>query len=100
MTDIHIRLTKERLNLVTWGDLISLEEAQENGKANRAVRDIAAKFVANGQGDYLPTEEAIAQLNQLPMGQMVEVTRQLLAAINDYSANPTNGSDSPSLPPE
>lgn len=93
MTEIHIHLTKERLNLITWGDLVSLEEAEENGKANRAVRDIAAKFVTNGQGEYLPTDEAIAQLNKLSMSQMIEVTRQLLAGINDYAANPTNGSD-------
>lgn len=80
--DIHFKIDTERM---TFDDLITLEEIQEN--ANRAkwrsLKNLLARFVTNEDGEFLTEGDALKVLGQLTIEQINAAASQFYAAINE-----------------
>lgn len=71
---------------VTIGDLMDLEEAQEE-ESVREMAKIFARFMQNGAGEPLPEDEALAELRKFTMPELSEAVDQFREA--------AQGTDSP-----
>lgn len=83
MADIKLVFDESR---VTIGDLMDLEEAQEENSV-RQMANIFARFVQNGSGEPMPEDEALAELRKFTLVDLNEAVEQFREA--------AQGADSP-----
>lgn len=92
--EIRIHVTNERLDELTVHEMVAVENVGEGIVSMKALRGIIAKFVLNGDGSYLPEDEALKLVDEIKRPQFLVVTREFFAKVNDLAVNPTTGSDS------
>ena len=71
---------------LTFNDLIALQDGQA-----RAVRDVLARYMVDEQGVSIPLDEASKVLGAMKLAEVADIAKQFTAAIQDKTANPTNG---------
>jgi len=87
MGEIHLHVTKERLDELLLDEVIALEEPQ--AATARQLRDAVARFVVNGDGAYLPAAEAKRALGHVTQAKFVEIAHDLFAQVRGLAVNPT-----------
>ena len=71
---------------LTFDELIALQEGQA-----RAVRDVLARYMVDEQDVSIPPDEASKVLGAMKLAEVADIAKQFTAAIQDKTANPTNG---------
>jgi len=71
---------------LTFDELIALQEGQA-----RAVRDVLARYMVDEQGAPIPFQQACEVLGAMKLAEVADIAKQFTAAIQDKTANPTNG---------
>lgn len=83
MADVRLVFDEEH---VTIGDLMDLEDAQEDNSV-RKMAGIFARFLQNGSGQPMPEDEALAALREFTLADLNE-------AVNAFR-EAAQGADSP-----
>jgi hypothetical protein len=87
MSEIHLHVTKERLDELLLDEVIALEEPQ--AASARQLRDAVARFVVDEKGAYLPAAEARRALGHVTQARFVEIAHDLFAQVRGLAVNPT-----------
>jgi hypothetical protein len=85
--EIHLHVTKERLDELLLDEVIALEEPQ--AASARQLRDAVARLMVNGDGAYLPAAEARRALGHVTQARFVEIAHDLFRQVRGLAVNPT-----------
>lgn len=70
-------------DLLTLDDMIALE----TGFNAKTMRDVFARFITDGAGNYLPEAEARAAVGRLTLKELKGVSQQFADAMKDVQAS-------------
>ncbi len=98
MATLEIRADAGRAQeLLTVDEMLLVIEGSEQQtfepRQLRTLVEMVAKFVWGGE-DYLPFEEARAQVGKLNLRQLTEAARALFTTVEDSAVPPANGAGS------
>jgi hypothetical protein len=74
---------EERKKRLTWDDLETIEMLQEDGLSLRRVKALAARFMTDDKGQYLPYDKALKTLGSLMEEEIADVLAKFIAAIQE-----------------
>ena len=84
MTEIHLLITEQSVNSMTWEEYEAFERAQEGDVKMYQIRPILARFMVNGDGKTpIPTKQAMKILGELPMPKIQETIAVFGNALRD-----------------
>ena len=78
VAEIELKITKDSLDNLTWGDW---EILQDGDISYKDARRLAALFMVDGFGNQIPFDEAMETLKQLRTSQIREVASNLTSRI-------------------
>lgn len=90
---------EQRRKRLTWDDMETIELMQEGQTSARRLKALAARFMVDEQGQFLPNDKALKILGSLTEEEVGDVLTQFVEALNGAAIPKSNGSGS-SLPSE
>lgn len=84
---IHIKVTQERYEQITYGEFLAIDEG-----GLRATGEFIARFLMRSDGVYHEHEEAMEILLKLTMPQITNITEDIKLQIDDIVAKKKNAS--------
>lgn len=98
---------EERRKRLTWDDLDTIEMMQEGEVSPRRIKTLAARFMVDDKGQYIPHEKALKVLGSLMEEEIADVLAKFSEAIQGAALPKANASESrsrseassPILPP-
>lgn len=74
---------EERKKRLTWDDLDTMEMMQEGEVSSRRIKALAARFMTDDKGQYLPYDKALKVLGSLMEEEIADVLTKFGAAIQE-----------------
>ncbi len=93
MVEIRINVTAERLDMLTVDEMVAVENVGVGIVSIKDLRGIIAKFVVNGDGAWMPEDEALKVIGKILRPQFLDVAREFFAGVNRTAINPTTDGD-------
>ena len=89
----------ENRKRMSWGDLNTIEMIQDGQVSSVRLTALAARFMVDEKGAYIPHDRAIRTLENLNQDDIESVLKQFTEAMQAAAVPPTSGNPSP-LPSE
>jgi hypothetical protein len=86
------RSTQENNKRLTWDDLDTLEKMREGETTSIGMKNLVARFMADGKNVYMPHEKAIKILGKLSSDEITDVISQFTSALQNAAVSPMSGS--------
>jgi hypothetical protein len=87
---------EERKKRLTWDDLETIEMLQEGELSPRRVKALAARFMTDDKGQYLPYDKALKTLGSLMEEEIQDVLVKFIEAIREAALPKASASGSSS----
>lgn len=97
--EINFLINEKSVNNMTWEEYEVFELAQEGDVKLNRLRPILARFMLNGNNDFMEHDKAMKVLAKLPIGKIKETIEQFMNALKGSVVPKANGTPSP-LPSE
>lgn len=97
--DVVIRFRfdpEERKKRLTWDDLETIEMLQEGELSPRRVKALAARFMVDDKGQYIPYDKALKTLGSLMEEEITDVLARFIEAIQEAALPKVSASGSSS----
>jgi hypothetical protein len=87
---------EERKKRLSWDDLDTMEMIQEGEASSRRIKALAARFMTDDKGQYLPYDKALKTLGALMEEEIADVLVKFSEAIQEAALPKANASGSSS----
>src|SRR5215216_1614869 len=97
---VKIRFLIDRSTLnkrMSWDDLETIEMMREGESSPRRLKTLAAHFMADDAGNYLPEDKALKILGSLTGDEISDTLKKFTDALQESAVSPQSGSASNSL---
>lgn len=97
--EIKFLINEKSVNEMTWEEYETFERAQEGDVKLYRLRPILARFMLNGNNDFMEHEKAMKVLSKVPVGKIKETIEMFMNALKGSVVPKVNGTPS-NLPSE
>lgn len=97
--DIQFLINEKSVNEMTWEEYETFERAQEGDVKLYRLRPILARFMLNGNNDFMEHDKAMKILSKIPVGKIKDTIEMFMNSLKGSVVPKANGTPS-GLPSE
>lgn len=94
--EIKFLINEQSINNMTWEEFETFERAQEGDMKLYRLRPVLARFMQNGNNDFMEHNKAMKVLAELPISKIKETINLFMSTLKDGAIPNANGSESKS----
>ena len=89
--EIKFLINEQSVNSMTWEEFETFERAQEGSVKLYHLRPILARFMMNGDNDFMEHEKAMSVLGKVPVGKIRETVNLFVDTLKNSTVPKANG---------
>jgi len=89
--EIKFLINEQSVNNMTWEEFETFERAQEGDMKLYRLRPVLARFMMNGNNDFMEYEKAMKVLAKIPVSKIKETIGIFMTTLKDGTVPKANG---------